>query len=224
MLLRIALLILTAMGSAPASFSPSVNFPGHEQAAQTTQAADRLTDSYERRSNEDVPPGLIIDLVGVKPGMVIGEVGAGRGRITVHLADRVGREGKVYANDIDSSSLDYLRSRIRRLELSNIEVIQGTVEDAMLPAGRLDMALMVLVYHHLDEPVSLLKNLLPSLKPGGLVAMVEPNAAHTERGIRDLTREQVAKEARAAGYRLESMIEGKLTWCNVFILRPEAGR
>jgi predicted methyltransferase len=70
----------------------------------------------------------------------------------------------------------------------------------------------------------LLKNLLPSLKPGGVVAMVEPNAAHTERGIRDLTREQVAKEARAAGYRLESMIEGKLTWCNVFILRPEAGK
>jgi ubiquinone/menaquinone biosynthesis C-methylase UbiE len=218
MLLKIALLILTAMGSAPASFLPPADRP---QAVGTAQAADRLTDSDEQRSNQDVPPGLIMDLAGVKPGMIIGEVGAGRGRITVHLADRVGDKGRVYANDIDSSSLDYLRSRVRRLDMSNIEVIQGTVEDALLPAGQLDMALMVLVYHHLDEPVALLKNLLPSLKAGGIVAMVEPNTAHTERGRRDLTREQVAKEAREAGYRLESMIEGKMTWCNVFILRPE---
>jgi ubiquinone/menaquinone biosynthesis C-methylase UbiE len=221
MLLKIALLILTAVGSAPASFLPPADTP---QSLRPAQDADRLTDSDERRSNQDVPPGLIMDLVGVKAGMIIGEVGAGRGRITVHLADRVGEKGKIYANDIDSSSLDYLRSRVRRLEISNVEVIQGTVEDALLPAGRLDMALMVLVYHHLDEPVSLLKNLLPSLKPGGLVAMVEPNTAHTERGRRDLTREQVAKEAKEAGYRLESMIEGKMTWCNVFILRPEAGK
>lgn len=184
------------------------------------QATDRLTDSFEKRANEDISPVLVMDLVGIKPGMVIGEVGAGRGRVTVHLADRVGEDGRIYANDIDTSSLEYLRSRIKRLGLANVEVVDGLVDDARLPAGALDMILMVMVYHHLDKPIPMLRNLLPCLKPGGVLAMVEPSPAHTERGMRDLTRRQVAEEAAEAGYKLETMIEGKFEHENVFILRP----
>jgi ubiquinone/menaquinone biosynthesis C-methylase UbiE len=161
-----------------------------------------------------------MELAGVKPGMVIGEVGAGRGRVTVHLADRVGEKGKIYANDIDMPSLEYLRSRIKRLGLTNVEVVEGLVDDARLPVGALDMIVMVMVYHHLDKPIAMLRNLLPCLKPGGVLAMVEPSPAHTERGMRDLTRERVREEAQAAGFSLEAMIEGKFEHENVFILRP----
>jgi ubiquinone/menaquinone biosynthesis C-methylase UbiE len=213
MLIKFALLILTALNPTPAFFSPQAN------ASQTAQAVDRLTDSFEQRANEDISPSLVMELVGVKPGMVIGEVGAGRGRVTVHLADRVGEKGKIYANDIDKSSLEYLKSRVRRLGITNIEIVEGLVDDARLPAGTLDMILMVMVYHHLDKPIPMLRNLLPCLKPGGVLAMVEPSPAHTERGMRDLTRERVAEDALAAGYSLEAMIEGKFEHENVFILR-----
>jgi ubiquinone/menaquinone biosynthesis C-methylase UbiE len=214
MLLKIALLIMMAVGSSPAAVPPTTDTP------QVTQSVDRLTDTFEQRANEDISPALVMDLVGIKPGMVIGEVGAGRGRVTVHLADRVGEDGRIYANDIDTSSLEYLRSRIKRLGLANVEVVDGLVDDARLPAGTLDMVLMVMVYHHLDKPIPMLRNLLPCLKPGGVLAMVEPSPAHTERGMRDLTRRQVAEEAAEAGYKLETMIEGKFEHENVFILRP----
>jgi len=65
----------------------------------------------EKEANRLQPPDRIMDAIGVKPGMVIGEVGAGRGRFTVHLATRVGGEGKVYANDIDADALAFLRDR-----------------------------------------------------------------------------------------------------------------
>ena len=74
---------------------------------------------------------------------VIGEIGAGRGRYTVHLARRVGPAGKVYANDISESALSYLRDRCRRDNIENIEIILGEELDPLLPEKALDMVIMV---------------------------------------------------------------------------------
>ncbi len=184
------------------------------------QAPDRLSDAGERRANEVQPPGVVMDLLGIRPGLVVGEVGAGRGRVTVHVADRVGNTGRVYANDIDTQALAYLKERCSRLGLSNVEIVSGLPDDARLPANRLDMVFMTWVYHHVENRVALLKSLLPSLKPWGLVAMVEPTPATTEPGRPPLTRDSVDKEARAAGFQLDGMIEGRLKSDTVFVLRP----
>jgi ubiquinone/menaquinone biosynthesis C-methylase UbiE len=161
-----------------------------------------------------------MDLLGIRRGQVIGEVGAGHGRVTVHLADRVGNKGRVYANDIDASALAYLKQRCSRLGLWNVEIVPGLADDARLPADRLDLVLMTWVYHHVDQRVALLKSLVPSLRPGGFVAMVEPTPETTEPGRPPLTRESVGTEARAAGLRLDAVIEGRLKTDNIFVLRP----
>jgi len=203
LLTALSLFILSAQGS-----------------AEARQDADRLTEPYERSANAIQPPGEVMDILGIRPGLVIGEVGAGRGRVTVHLADRVGAAGKIYANDINASSVDYLKARCERLGLTNVETVLGLVDDARLPADSLDLVFMAWVFHHVEKPVPLLKSLLPSLKPWGSVVMVEPDPAHTEPGGRALTRELVGREALEAGFELAGMIEGRLKEDNIIILRP----
>jgi ubiquinone/menaquinone biosynthesis C-methylase UbiE len=191
--------------------------------AAAQQDTDRLTEPQEKRFNVIQPPGEVMDIIGIRPGLVIGEVGAGRGRVTVHLADRVGTTGKIYANDINASALDYLKARCERLGLGNVETILGLVDDARFPANSLDLVFMAWVFHHVEKPVPLLKSLLPGLKPWGSVVMVEPTpVSHGEGSARMLTRELVGREAREAGFELAALIEGRLKEDNIFVLRPLA--
>jgi ubiquinone/menaquinone biosynthesis C-methylase UbiE len=205
-------ILLTAL-----SFFLSVQGPA------ASQDTDRLTEPRETRANAIQPPKLVMDLIGIGPGLVIGEVGAGFGRVTVHLADRVGAKGKVYANDIDAAALEYLKERCQRQSITNVETILGLVDDARFPANSLDLVFMAWVFHHVEKPVPLLKSLLPGLKPWGSVVMVEPTpVSHGEESARMLTRELVGREAREAGFELAGLIEGRLKEDNIFILRPLA--
>jgi SAM-dependent methyltransferase len=118
------------------------------------------------------PPERIMDAIGVKAGMVVGDVGAGAGRFAVHLAGRVGAKGKVYANDIDEVGLALIRERCRKYGVTNIETIRGTLEETGLPKAALDLVLMVYTYHHLERPVALLRSLTPTLKVGASVVII----------------------------------------------------
>ena len=189
-----------------------------QETAPAGQDTNRLAEPGEKRANEIQPPELVMDLLNVRPGLVIGEVGAGRGRVTVHLATRVGEKGKVFANDIDAAAVDYLKARCRRQGLSNVVPILSLPDDARFPQDSLDLVVMTYVYHHVDNPVPLLKSLLLSLKPWGIVAMAEPKRAET--GAKALTRESVGEEARAAGLTLDAVIEDRLIADNIFVLRP----
>lgn len=188
--------------------------------AQTTQDTSWLTEHREQSANEIQPPELVMDILGIRPGLVIGEVGAGHGRVTVHLAARVGDKGKIFANDIDKSSVEYLKDRCRRQGLSNVEAILSLPDDVRFPQNTLDLAMMAWVYHHIDDPVPMLKSLLPSLKPLASVVLVEPKPSQTEKGGKALTRESVGEEARKAGFTLDVVIEDKLRADNIFIMRP----
>jgi len=174
----------------------------------------------EQQTNERQPPDKVLPAIGVKPGMVIGEVGAGRGRYTVHLARAVGDGGKIYANDINQESLEYLRRRCRDEGIRNVETILGEVDDPLFPKGALDLAFMVLTYHHLAKPVELLKNLIPCLKPGATIAVIDPDPERdADRGGRESTSvEKMRREASLAGFeviRIETFLEKD----NIFILR-----
>jgi len=107
-----------------------------------------------------------MDVIGVKPGMTIGEVGAGRGYFTFKLARRVGDQGKIYANDIDQEALMSIESRCRAEGITNIEIILGKIDDPGFPEGKIDMVFMSFVFHLLEKPVELLRNLKPSMKLG----------------------------------------------------------
>jgi SAM-dependent methyltransferase len=151
------------------------------------EVQSRRIEEWEKKINEErQPPEKVMDAIGVKPGMIIGEVGAGRGRYTVHLARRVGSEGKIFANDIDNSALSYLRERCRRNNIQNIETILGKVNDPLFPEQSLDMVIMVWVYHMLEQPIPLLKNLRSSLKPGATVVILDPPDEEIDEEIKEL--------------------------------------
>jgi len=125
--------------------------------------------------NERQPPELVLKTIGVVPGLIVGEVGAGSGRYTVEIAARIGPSGRIYANDIDKTALRSLKRNCERLGLKNVETVAGSLTETNLPAGALDMVVMVNVVHCLAEPVALLKNVADSLKPDGRVVIVEGN-------------------------------------------------
>ena len=121
------------------------------------------------------PPEKIMDSVGVKPGMIIGEAGAGKGYFTFYLAKRVGNKGKVYANDIAENSLNELEARAKREDIKNIEIVLGEAEDPLFPNQNLDMIIMVYVFHELKKPVKFLKNLEKYLNAEAPVIIIEKN-------------------------------------------------
>ncbi len=122
------------------------------------------------------PPEEIMDVVGVIPGMKIGEAGAGTGYFTFPLAKRVGPTGKIYANDINEDSLGRLWRRAQAEGLDNIEIVIGETTDPLFPEKQLDMIIMVYVMHHLAKPVEFLKNLKQYHKPGAPLIIIEQNA------------------------------------------------
>src|SRR5512139_1908166 len=122
-------------------------------------------------------PEKVMEAAGVKPGMIIGEIGAGHGYFTFWLSRGVGETGKIYANDIDGSALTAIERRRDSEKVANIETVLGTVDDPRLPAASLDMVFVVNAFHDLEKPVELLANLLPALKPGATVVIMDRDPA-----------------------------------------------
>ena len=128
---------------------------------------------WEKRLNKRQPPVKIMDAIGLKKGMVIGDIGAGTGRFAFWFSERVGETGQVYANDIDKRALKTLDRRSQEHDVTNIVTILGEVEDPLLPKKSLDIAFMINVYHYLEKPIPLIRNITPSMKPEGILVIVE---------------------------------------------------
>ena len=201
------------------------------QARKIDPETIKRTEAWEKRINEErQPPEQVMDAIGLKPGMIIGEVGVGRGRYTVHLARRVGETGKVFANDIDDKALDFLRDRCRRNNIRNIEIILGEEEDPLLPEKSLDMIFMVWVFHMLEEPVPLMKNMLPSLKPDAPLVILAPPDDEIDAEIKEMKgeldpdrltiRERIEKAAAESGFELVGM-DGFLPKDTLFYLKAK---
>jgi ubiquinone/menaquinone biosynthesis C-methylase UbiE len=141
--------------------------------------------------------------------------------MTMWLADRVGASGRIYANDINKESLDNLRERCLRDGFENIEIVLGEAEDPKLPAGALDMVFMINVYHHLDDPRPLVRNLRPSLRPGGTLVIVECDPEKVDWGKEEgcTSRKDMAKELNEAGFEILRTLTF-LNEDNIFIARP----
>jgi len=176
----------------------------------------------EARLNSLQPPGRVLDAIGVRPGMTVAEIGAGQGRYAVQLAARVGRSGRVYAEDIDGDALDHLRQRCQRWGLGQVTVVQGEVNDPKLPAGQLDLIWVVSSYHHFDDPVALLGRARPALKADGRLAIGEWISIH-EAGRTGTSSENIIKQMEAAGYVFER-IDAFLKANNFLIYIFSAGR
>jgi len=151
-------------------------------------------DSWQR-------PTEVMDALGVRPGSVVADVGAGTGYFTFHLAGRVGPRGKVYAEDVRDQDLAKVRERAKKEGLAQIEILLGTQSDPRLPPGSLDAILVVNAYHEMKEYDAMLQGIVRALKPGGLLAIIdhetkpgEPRSTYLEhhRIPQELVREDAA--------------------------------
>jgi ubiquinone/menaquinone biosynthesis C-methylase UbiE len=125
----------------------------------------------EREKEEQ--PSKLIELLKLKPGDVVADIGAGSGYHTFRMAEQVGRGGKVYAVDIQPEMLALIRQKMKARNLTNIEPIQGTATDPKLPAGSTDLILLVDVYHEFEFPYEMTQAMVRGLKPGGRLIFVE---------------------------------------------------
>ena len=157
----------------------------------------------EARVNERWPPARIMDVIGVAAGMTVAEIGAGRGRIVVHLADRVCPEGKVYAEDIDDGALQDLEDRCRRVGFTNVIAILGDLSDPKLPPGALDSIVVIASYQHFSDPVTLMRNARAALKKDGVVATVDWFAEKDSQF--SVSEETMKSQMKSAGFVFERL-------------------
>ncbi len=150
------------------------------------------------RRNKLDRPGLCLNLIGVKPGMKIGEAGAGAGYFTFFLSKKVGKSGVIYANDNDKfvlAALEHYATESRQLK--NIVTVLGNDTDPLFPVLDLDMIVVYGSFHDFTERKIWLDNAFRYLKPGGTLAIID--GYYPEHGA--LTKELVEDLCRQAGFR-----------------------
>jgi ubiquinone/menaquinone biosynthesis C-methylase UbiE len=167
-------------------------------------------------------PDLLIEALGLRPGMVVADVGAGNGFHALRMAERIGPEGRVLAVEIQQEMLDELEARAREAGVGNVETILGEVDDPRLPEDAVDLALMVDVYHELSHPEEVLAALRRSLKPGGRMVLVEFRAEDPDVPIKPehkMSKRQIMKEVPPNGFTLVEEYD-ELPWQHVMIFSP----
>lgn len=169
-------------------------FPAPERGvASIVSAAWADEDSRDRKEEG----ARVLALLGVRPGMQVADIGAGSGYYVARASHLVGPSGRVYAEDIVPEYLRDLRERVAREHLGNVTLVLGDPHDARLPAASVDVALLVHVYHEIEQPFGLMYNLAGSLRPGGRVAVLDLERPTTQHGT---PRRLLACELVAVGY------------------------
>lgn len=126
---------------------------------------------------------VVMDLADMRPGMTVADIGAGEGYYTVRLAERVGADGRVLAQDISREALDRLGRRVERERLENISIKLGGTDNPQLPADSFDRIFMVHMYHEVTEPYAFLWNMWPALGAGGQIVVVESESRIGSHGL-----------------------------------------
>jgi len=204
-ILTLAILVLTGAGWAFQSEHP---LTGRRIAPVMSAGGADWLDRGEREREEH--PNAALDAIGVRPGMIVADIGAGTGYFTLRLARRVGPSGKVYANDIQPEMLRMLRQNAARANLSNIETVLGSETDPKLPDHALDLILLVDVYHEFSQPQRMLRKMREELKTDGRLVLLEYRKEDPGIPIRSEHKMSVAEvrtETEAEGFQLGQVIE-----------------
>ena len=194
----VAALALAALTLTPAAAEPQHGRLFPPEQLGMLEGPDR--DAWQR-------PDQIMDRLLIAEGSTVADLGAGGGWFTMRLANRVGPNGKVYAQDVQPQMIEAISRRTARAGLRNrVTTVLGTPSDPRLPAP-VDAVLIVDAYHEMEQPVVMLGNVARALKPNGRIGIVEfkkdgwgPGPPMDER----VDPERVIRDAEAAGLRLVS--------------------
>ncbi len=199
---------------------PAKEFPSPQRAVAPIVSPSRSAEEHRDSLNE---AGEIARLLELKPGMTVGDVGAGSGYHTVRLSPLVGPTGSVLAEDVTREYLVELAKRTELLGLTNVKFALGEPHDPRLPTSLLDAAILVHMYHEISRPYAFLYNLAPALKRGARVGIVDVERPTSEHGT---PIELLRCELSAVGYReiATHQLAGDSGYLAVFSPPDEASR
>jgi len=140
-----------------------------------------------------------MDILSIRTGKSVADIGAGSGWFTVRAAKRVGGVGVVYAVDINPEAVRYISERAKKEKLPNVKAILSKPEDPLLPRDSVDAVLLLKTYHEVAHPVELLRNLRAALRTGAKVGIIDRNGNGENHGVGS---DVVIREAKEAGYKL----------------------
>jgi ubiquinone/menaquinone biosynthesis C-methylase UbiE len=184
------------------------------------QGAEWL-DRPEREKEERTDK--LLKALPLKPGMVVADLGAGSGYYSFPIADKVGPKGKVYAVDIQKEMLEIIRRRMKARGVANVEPVLGTISDPKLPEGKVDLILMVDVYHEFSHPYEMTVAMVKALKPGGLLVFVEYRMEDPTVPIKlvhKMSQKQVIKEMRPHPVKHVKTLD-MLPWQHVMLFKKD---
>ncbi len=141
----------------------------------------------------------VMDVLSIRSGKNVADIGAGSGWFTVRAAKRVGAGGAVYAVDINPEAVRYISDRAGKEKLANVKAILSKPDDPLLPKDSVDAVLLLKTYHEVAHPVELLRNLRGALRAGAKVGIIDRYGNGEDHGIGS---DVVIREAKEAGYRL----------------------
>lgn len=143
--------------------------------------------------------GRVMDILGIKEGAQVADIGAGSGWFTVRAARRVGSGGTIYAVEINQDYLKHIEARAAQEKLSNVHTVLGKEDDPLLPANSIDAVLILKTYHEIAQPIRLLKHTREAMRAGALLGIIDRNGKGNDHG---LDRDVVIKEAASVGFSL----------------------
>lgn len=173
---------------------------------------------------------LLIKSLDLKPDMVVADIGAGSGVISILMAEKILPGGKVLAVDVQQEMLDRLKENTKKLKVTNVEPVKGTQKTTSLKPESVDLAIMVDVYHELEFPYEMMLDISKSLRPGGRIAFVEYRKEDPDVPIKlvhKMTEEQVKKEASLPEFGLKwTKTIGVLPWQHIVLFEklPKSDR
>lgn len=200
------LLVFVALWGACATPEKSVR-PGINKEYEDP-GVSKWVDRFESESREVYHEReKIAQAAGVREGMTVADIGAGTGIYTRLFSNTVGASGHVYAEDIKPEFLKKIKADAAAAGLKNVTTILGSDHSANLPAKRLDLAFLCDVYHHFEYPKSMLASIHHSLKPGGMLVVIDFDRVpgKSRQWVLDHVRageEDVIKEIESSGFKL----------------------
>jgi arsenite methyltransferase len=159
---------------------------------------DPKRDAYQK-------PHEVVTALGLKPGEVIADIGAGSGYFTFHLAHHVGDTGKIYAVDVSPDMILHINRRIRELKVNNVISILADPDDPLLPDASVNRFFFSNSWHHLDNPTKYLELMKKMLKPAGEIVMIDFHKTDLPVGPpmrMKIAREDLIKQMEDNGFRL----------------------
>jgi len=168
-------------------------------------------------------PDLLMKALELKPGMKVADIGCGSGYYSRRLAKAIGAKGIVYGVDIQKEMLAILHRNMGANNLTNYQAVLGTTTNPKLPAGAIDLALFVDVYHEFDQPYEMMQNICKSLAPGGKIVLVEYRMEDPRVPIKllhKMTEAQVKKEMKVQPLKYVKTVS-ELPWQHVIIFEKQ---